>query len=100
MIIRAPSRAVKSAETPRYGFRLAGPALDRLIRRAHSRGMRSLSDLFRNFVQLGYVTDDIDAAASYLESMFGTIECVRHFKSSLGRATPAPPPGPSWWLTA
>ena len=29
--------------------------------------MRSLSDLFRNFVQLGYVTDDIDAAAAYLE---------------------------------
>lgn len=29
--------------------------------------MRALSDLFRNFMQLGYVTDDIDAAASYLE---------------------------------
>jgi len=32
--------------------------------------MRSLSDLFRNFLQLGYVTDDIDAAASYLESEY------------------------------
>jgi hypothetical protein len=42
----------------------------------------------RNFLQVGYVTDDIDAAASYLESTFGTIECVKHFRSSLGRASP------------
>jgi hypothetical protein len=34
--------------------------------RAQGVGMRSLSDLFRNFLQLGYVTDDIDAAAAYL----------------------------------
>ena len=34
--------------------------------------MRSLSDLFRNFLQLGYVTDDTDAAAAYLESSMGT----------------------------
>ncbi len=38
--------------------------------------MRSLSDLFRNFLQLGYVTDDIDAAASYLESAMGTGSCA------------------------
>lgn len=50
--------------------------------------MRSLSDLFRNFMQLGYVTDDIDAAASFLESRLGTVECVKHFKSSLGGGRP------------
>lgn len=50
--------------------------------------MRSLSDLFRNFMQLGYVTDDIDAAASYLESRLGTVECVKHYKSSLGGGRP------------
>ena len=55
--------------------------------------MRSLADLMRNFLQIGYVTDDIDAAASYLESKFGTVECVRHFRSSLGRANPAAAPG-------
>jgi hypothetical protein len=50
--------------------------------------MRTLSDLMRNFLQIGYVTDDIDAATSYLESTFGTIECVKHFTSSLGRGNP------------
>lgn len=50
--------------------------------------MRALSDLFRNFMQLGYVTDDIDAAASYLESRLGTVDCVRHYKSSLGGGRP------------
>lgn len=50
--------------------------------------MRSLSDLFRNFMQVGYVTDDIDAAASYFESKLGTVECVRHYKSSLGGGRP------------
>ncbi len=38
----------------------------------------------RHFMQLGYVTDDIDAAASYLESRLGTVQCVRHYRSSLG----------------
>ena len=57
--------------------------------------MRALADLMRNFLQIGYVTDDIDAAAAYLESTFGTIECVRHFKSSLGRANPGTAPGSS-----
>lgn len=50
--------------------------------------MRQLSDLFRNFMQLGYVTDDIDAAASFLRSRLGTVECVKHFKSSLGGGGP------------
>jgi hypothetical protein len=50
--------------------------------------MRSLSDLFRNFMQLGYVTDDIDAAASYFESKLGTVDCVKHYKSSLGGGRP------------
>ena len=50
--------------------------------------MRSLSDLLRNFLQLGYVTDDIDAAASYLESTLGTVECMKHYKASLGGGRP------------
>jgi len=47
-----------------------------------------LSDLFRNFMQLGYVTDDIDAATSYLESRLGTVKCVKHYQSSLGGGRP------------
>jgi len=50
--------------------------------------MRSLSDLFRNFLQLGYVADDIDAAAAYLESAMGTGKCVKHYTSSLGGGRP------------
>lgn len=50
--------------------------------------MRTLSDLFRDFMQLGYVTDDIDAAAAFLESSLGTVECVKHFTSSLGGGPP------------
>lgn len=50
--------------------------------------MLVLSDLFRNFMQLGYVTDDIDAATTYLESRLGTVECVKHYKSSLGGGRP------------
>jgi hypothetical protein len=50
--------------------------------------MRSLSDLFRNFLQLGYVTDDIDAAAAYLESALGTRKCVKSYGSSLGGGRP------------
>jgi Glyoxalase/Bleomycin resistance protein/Dioxygenase superfamily len=60
--------------------------------------MRSLSDLFRNFVQLGYVTDDIDAAASYLESAVGTGTCLRSYQSSLGGGRP--PAGPDAPRTA
>jgi hypothetical protein len=45
--------------------------------------MRSLSDLFRNFLQLAYVTDDVDAAAAFLESKFGTGKCVMSHGASL-----------------
>jgi hypothetical protein len=51
-----------------------------------------LSNLFRNFMQLGYVTDDIDAATSYLESRLGTVKCVKHYKSSLGGGRPPSTP--------
>lgn len=50
--------------------------------------MRSLSDLFRNFMQIGYVTDDIDAASAYLESTLGTVTCVKHYMSVLGGGRP------------
>jgi Glyoxalase/Bleomycin resistance protein/Dioxygenase superfamily len=50
--------------------------------------MRSLSDLFRNFVQLGYVTDDIEAAAAFLESTMGAGPCLRSYASSLGGGRP------------
>jgi hypothetical protein len=46
--------------------------------------MRSLSDLFRNFLQLGYVTDDIDAAAAYLEFTAGAGPCLKSYGTSLG----------------
>ena len=61
---------------------------DRRRRREESLLVRSLSDLFRNFLQLGYVTDDIDAASSYLQSTLGTTRCVKHYKSSLGGGSP------------
>ena len=52
--------------------------------------MRSFSDLFRNFLQLGYVTDDVDAAAAHLESTFGTVKCLKHYRSVLaGEGAPA-----------
>lgn len=50
--------------------------------------MRSLSDLFRNFMQVGYVTDDIDAAAEHLESTLGTVRCVKHRGASMGGGLP------------
>ena len=56
--------------------------------------MRSLSDLFRNFVQLGYVTHDIDAASAFLESTMGAGPCVKSYASSLGRPAPARAGGP------
>jgi hypothetical protein len=55
--------------------------------------MRALADLMRNFLQVGYVTDDIDAAASYLESTWGTLKWMRHFRSSLGSQNPSAAPG-------
>jgi hypothetical protein len=50
--------------------------------------VRSLSDLFRNFMQVGYVTDDIDAAAEYLESTLGTVQCVKTYGASMGGGLP------------
>jgi hypothetical protein len=50
--------------------------------------MRSLSDLFRDFMQIGYVTDDIDAAAAYLESTLGTVSCLIHRGASMGGGRP------------
>lgn len=50
--------------------------------------MRSLDDLFRNFMQVGYVTDDIDVAAAFFESKLGTVECVKHYKASMGGGRP------------
>lgn len=50
--------------------------------------MHSLSDLFRNFLQVGYVTDDIDAAAEFFEATLGTVRCVKHHGSSMGGGLP------------
>lgn len=50
--------------------------------------MRALSDLMRNFMQLGYVAEDIDKAADFLESKFGTLDCIRHYQSSMGGGDP------------
>jgi hypothetical protein len=47
-----------------------------------------LSDLFRNFMQVGYVTDDIDVAAEYLEATLGTVQCVKHYGASMGGGLP------------
>ena len=55
--------------------------------------MRSLSDLFRNFLQLGYVADDIDAAAAFLQSSMGTGKCLVSYGSSLGGGRPPAGPG-------
>jgi hypothetical protein len=58
--------------------------------------VRSLSDLFRNFVQVGYVTDDIDAATAFLESKMGTVECVTHYRASMGGGRPRTSPDQSF----
>ena len=61
--------------------------------------MRSISDLFRHFLQVGYVTDDIDAAAAYLQSTLGTVECRVHRGSSMGGGRPPSmggEPGSTW----
>jgi catechol 2,3-dioxygenase-like lactoylglutathione lyase family enzyme len=43
-----------------------------------------LSDLFRDFMQVGYVTDDLDAAAEFFEATLGTVRCVKYRGSSMG----------------
>ncbi|MCU1368116.1 MAG: hypothetical protein JWL72_364 [Ilumatobacteraceae bacterium] len=46
--------------------------------------MRTFSDLFRNVMQIAYVTDDLDRATAYFESTLGTVTCRTTYKSSLG----------------
>jgi hypothetical protein len=46
--------------------------------------MRGFSDLFRNVMQIAYVTDDLDAACEYFESTLGTVACAKSYKASLG----------------
>ncbi|MET0910850.1 MAG: hypothetical protein ABWZ99_15395, partial [Ilumatobacteraceae bacterium] len=46
--------------------------------------MRTFSDLFRDVMQVAYVTDDLDAACDHFEQAFGTVPCHRTYKSSLG----------------
>ena len=46
--------------------------------------MRTFSDLFRNVMQIAYVTEDLDAATDYFESTLGTVGCQTTYKSSLG----------------
>jgi len=48
------------------------------------RPLRSLSDLFRDVIQLAYVTDDLDAGVEWLQSTLGTSECHTMYGSSLG----------------
>lgn len=38
----------------------------------------------RNTMQLGYVADDIDVAAEFLEQRLGTVECTKSYRASLG----------------
>jgi hypothetical protein len=61
--------------------------------------MRSLSDLFRNFIQVGLVTDDIDAAAKQFETKLGTDACSVHHGASMGGGKPPAlggEPGSTW----
>jgi hypothetical protein len=46
--------------------------------------VRTLSDLFRNVLQIAYVTEDLDMATAYFESTLGTVPCRKTYKSSLG----------------
>ena len=48
------------------------------------RPLRSLSDLFRDVIQLAYVTDDLDAGVEWLQSTLGTTRCHTMYASSLG----------------
>jgi len=51
----------------------------------------------RNTMQLAYVTEDIDAAAAFLETQFGTVDCVKSYRASLGgRVTVAGEPADEW----
>jgi catechol 2,3-dioxygenase-like lactoylglutathione lyase family enzyme len=46
--------------------------------------VRTFSDLFRNVMQIAYVTDDLDRACDYFEQTLGTVPARKTYKSSLG----------------
>jgi len=46
--------------------------------------LRSLSDLFREVIQLAYVTDDLDVGVEWLQSTLGTSPVHTMYASSLG----------------
>lgn len=46
--------------------------------------LKTLSDVFRHVIQLGYVTEDLDEAVDYFQSTLGTAKCVKSYASSLG----------------
>jgi hypothetical protein len=46
--------------------------------------MRSFSDLFRNVMQLAYVTEDLATAVDYFEKTLGTVKARTTYKSSMG----------------
>ena len=46
--------------------------------------MRSFSDLFRDVMQIAYVTEDLDVACDYFEQTLGTVPARKIYKSSLG----------------
>ena len=46
--------------------------------------LRSLSDLFRNVIQIAYVTDDLDVGVEWLQSTLGTSPVHTMYSSSLG----------------
>ncbi|MBH0123594.1 VOC family protein [Rhodococcus sp. CX] len=51
--------------------------------------------MMRDCMQLGYVTEDIDAAAAFLETKLGTVQCRKSYRSSLGRTPDAGTQSPS-----
>ena len=53
-------------------------------RERYCRSVRTFSDLFRNVMQVAYVTDDLEVACEYFEQTLGTVPCTKTYKSSLG----------------
>ena len=58
------------------------PMLD-LSRPRYCRSVRAFSDLFRNVMQVAYVTDDLEVACEYFEQTLGTVPSTKTYKSSL-----------------
>ncbi len=50
----------------------------------YCRSVRTFSDLFRNVMQVAYVTDDLEVACDYFEQTLGTVPTTKTYKSSLG----------------